>query len=1012
MARAARGAARRAQRETDATHHLVRTDADRARADRGALREARAEVLAAICAVEAASRAREATLAEAKQAHDWRRRHGEPVGGDLEAATKAHADETAAEDAQLERLDLRDAADRRWLRRYDDARAKPLAYWTSARDDRPLADALRAQGPAAYVAPLLAAYRNQKNRCAAMAAALAASRFPVTGCMVDRLLADFPSKPSAAQDALARLVDVPTTAVAAEERAALAVLAAGARRVRDLVAEGGAADLAERLDATYRAACAVERPLDDAAATGSAGATVQALRRQALAEADAAAAAERGGDASGAAARACWLVNDGVLELALRAWHAATRLQTGARRANALRQHARRKAARATAGALLQRGWRCILARRLAALMRTQQRAPWHMLHDDASGAFYFQHVESGEVSWEAPEGGEATYRPQIVDRFSGRWVLAWPQLERPKPLALQQPREGYCMVCKLEPATRRCDTCAAPRFELVQPSWGDGYSHFCFACFYTHHDRTPAMKAHKAVLTRALTAPPLTCCVCAEPATRRCRGLVLPPRGRFILQRFLLQHAVAGDAVHVDDDDAADGDDDAAADRDESEAARGERRRAREKREYDADGAAARAALARENEELAAEAGKPAPEAADPRTLTAAKLRTALRGAGVPLSLARARALHARAAAAMGPPPAPGPDGDAEAAAAAAAPRRLAAYHGALVAALAEDAAKCADDYCAACWTATHARGARARHAWTGYAANASVCALCEADVARRRCDECGDDLCVACSLRIHARGKRARHTVVALREPLSEFQLNALNASHCQACDYAVADPAHGCTLCSARLCETCLLFDHDAVCAKRGGARAASMGLDPDLPTKCAVCGRRPEIRCAQCGEVYCLWMGQPRCFRQRHVKGKRADHEHVPYTLLEGLERRVAAEDAAETDRIAARRAEQQRAAAEFLAECERQEAADREHAVLVDAAADELLREQLRLERESRRGRHLRAFWRGLVSLLPGSLRRGLAPPPHRDYRRDRLRADEFRARKERGDVGP
>ena len=156
-------------------------------------------------------------------------------------------------------------------------------------------------------------------------------------------------------------------------------------------------------------------------------------------------------------------------------------------------------------------------------------------------------------------------------------------------------------------------------------------------------------------------------------------------------------------------------------------------------------------------------------------------------------------------------------------------------------------------------------------------------------------------------------ARPQAGGHAVVALREPLSDFQLNALNASHCQACDYAVADPAHGCTLCGARLCESCLLFDHDAVCAKRGGARAASMGLDPDLPTKCAVCGRRPEIRCAQCGEVYCLWMGQPRCFRQRHVKGKRADHEYVPYTLLEGLDRRVAAEDAAEAERVAARRA---------------------------------------------------------------------------------------------------
>ena len=208
--------------------------------------------------------------------------------------------------------------------------------------------------------------------------------------------------------------------------------------------------------------------------------------------------------------------------------------------------------------------------------MRAQQRAPWHMLHDDASGAFYFQHVESGEVSWEAPEGGEAAYRPQVVDRFSGRWVLAWPQLERPKPLALQQPREGYCMACKLEPATRRCDTCAAPRFELVPPSWGDGHFHFCFACFYTHHDRSPAMKAHKAVLTRALTAPPLTCCVCAEPATRRCRGLVLPPRGRFILPRFLLQQRSPA-TRRVDDSNAGGGADDADAGRrgaGESEAA------------------------------------------------------------------------------------------------------------------------------------------------------------------------------------------------------------------------------------------------------------------------------------------------------------------------------------------------------------------------------------------------------------------------------------------------------
>ena len=124
--------------------------------------------------------------------------------------------------------------------------------------------------------------------------------------------------------------------------------------------------------------------------------------------------------------------------------------------------------------------------------------------------------------------------------------------------------------------------------------------------------------------------------------------------------------------------------------------------------------------------------------------------------------------------------------------------------------------------------------------------------------------------------------------------------------------------------------------------------------------------------------------------------------------MPYTP-EGLERRVAFEDAAEADRVAARRAEQQRAAAEFLAECERQEAADREHGPRRRRRRGGESREQLRLERESRRGRHLRAFWRSLVSLLPGPLRRPLAAAA-RDLPPGPLSRVRARARKERGEV--
>ena len=246
----------------------------------------------------------------------------------------------------------------------------------------------------------------------------------------------------------------------------------------------------------YAKACAVEKPLEQDA-LGGAGAAIAELRKSALAEQDAAEAAKLGGATSGAAARACWIVDDAVLGLALAAWASSLKIQSNARRRSATLKYRKRQKQRAVAAAAIRRAWRCVLAHRDAALYRQQQKAVWHMLHDEVADAFYFQHISTGRVVWEAPAGGAAAYRPQIIDRFTDKYVLAWPQLERPKPLSLRQPREGKCMLCKIEDATRRCDTCKAPRFEAVPPSWGDGFYHFCFACFYERRARVfPAFDA------------------------------------------------------------------------------------------------------------------------------------------------------------------------------------------------------------------------------------------------------------------------------------------------------------------------------------------------------------------------------------------------------------------------------------------------------------------------------------------------------------------------------------
>jgi len=184
----------------------------------------------------------------------------------------------------------------------------------------------------------------------------------------------------------------------------------------------------------------------------------------------------------------------------------------------------------------------------------------------------------------------------------------------------------------------------------------------------------------------------------------------------------------------------------------------------------------------------------------------------------------------------------------------------------------------ECNDTYCARCWKDTHRRGRRAKHEWVGFAKGASVCAMCEKNVAERHCPECSDDLCTACAVATHLRGKKHRHVMVPLREELEK------GLPYCEVC--GIRGGNIECPLCDVPHCDSCLEFNH-LECSKK------YMVSDPEKPTKCIVCGRPPDTVCVECGDVYCSvkWMGNPGCFAKHHRKGHRRTHSCENYAYME-------------------------------------------------------------------------------------------------------------------------
>ena len=280
----------------------------------------------------------------------------------------------------------------------------------------------------------------------------------------------------------------------------------------------------------------------------------------------------------------------------------------------------------------------------------------------------------------------------------------------------------------------------------------------------------------------------------------------------------------------------------------------------------------------------------------------------------------------------------------------------------------------ECNDTYCAEHWVETHKKGRRARHRWLGFAAGAAGCVMCETAVAERHCEVCVDDLCTSCALSTHLRGKKHRHDMTPIKEPLPPVEKKGQKGQrsapqYCSICEIRAGSVE--CPLCEVPLCDSCLEFKHDDVCAK------AHERIDPNKPEICAVCQKHEPVQmCVECGDVYCneKWMGNPGCFVKSHLKGNRRNHTRVEYTHMaekrrkEELEKKRAKIEERKAARQEALAMEEERKRHENLMAAQ----SDREERILAEAKKI--------IEDKKKKSSLIGAFVRklpGLSSLLRG-----------------------------------
>lgn len=217
---------------------------------------------------------------------------------------------------------------------------------------------------------------------------------------------------------------------------------------------------------------------------------------------------------------------------------------------------------------------------------------------------------------------------------------------------------------------------------------------------------------------------------------------------------------------------------------------------------------------------------------------------------------------------------------------------------------------AECDECYCSTCYAEVHSGGKRALHKWKGFRARAVVCSVCTNAPAELNCMDCESQYCGSCYKVFHSMGRKRNHKREKVLEPLEDKEV------YCGVCERRPADTPCENDRCHFSGCDSCMWFKHLPGCTRdvsmMGGSPSSrnkravqdERPMSPDGISNsiivqsnkadqdedaCVVCGELADTRCVQCKDCYCsrVWMGNAGCFAQHHSKGNRTAHRTELY-----------------------------------------------------------------------------------------------------------------------------
>jgi hypothetical protein len=190
---------------------------------------------------------------------------------------------------------------------------------------------------------------------------------------------------------------------------------------------------------------------------------------------------------------------------------------------------------------ILQRNARRWLAHRKALELRRQQASPWEQLWDSRYNRLYYYHVEMQKSQYEEPDG--ETYRPLIRDKHSAALMQAWPRLGGAASFAsmptlnVQGPFSLLCKICNERKSIKFCLDCRHEEDMGLTDRFIARPASYCLPCFVHEHPDTDQVKSkHRSRLLEESVSSSSTsmglveqhylkCCMCGEPAVRKCLG-------------------------------------------------------------------------------------------------------------------------------------------------------------------------------------------------------------------------------------------------------------------------------------------------------------------------------------------------------------------------------------------------------------------------------------------------------------------------------------------------------